>query len=57
VGQELNMARIKLKGAKSKARKVYDEQVQRHNAKKSSLNQKFENVFWKNGILKREHYH
>jgi hypothetical protein len=54
--QEANKARIKLKGAKSKARKVYDEQVQRHNAKKSSLNQNYENVFWKNGV-KREHYH
>ena len=54
--QEANKARIKLKAAESKARKVYDEQVQRHNAKKSSLNQKFENVFRKKGV-KREHYH
>jgi hypothetical protein len=53
---EANKARIKLKGAETKARKVYDEQVQRHNAKKLSLNQKFENVFQKNGV-KREHYH
>ena len=30
--------------------------MQTHNAKKSSLNQKFENVFRKNGV-KREHYH
>jgi hypothetical protein len=53
---EANGARIKLKKAESKAKGVYEELVQRHNAKKSSLNQKFESVFRKNGV-KREHYH
>jgi hypothetical protein len=45
--QEANKARIKLKGAESKARKVYDEQVQRHNAKRSSLNQSLKMSFRK----------
>jgi hypothetical protein len=53
---EANKARIKLNKAESQAKKIYDEIVQRHNAKKSSLNQKFESVFRKNGV-KREHYH
>ena len=30
--------------------------VQKHNAKKSSLNQQFENIFRENSV-KREHYH
>jgi hypothetical protein len=51
-----NKARIKAKKAETKSKKDYLEQVQKHNAKKSSLNQKFENVFRKNGV-KREHYH
>ena len=51
-----NKACIKLKTAETNTRKVYEEQVQRHNAKKASMHQKFENVFRKNGI-KREHYH
>ena len=53
---EANKARIKLKQAESKVKKIYNEIIQRHNAKKSSLNQKFESVFRKNGV-KREHYH
>ena len=53
---EANKTRIKAKQAESKAKEQYDEQVQRHNAKKVSLNQQFESVFRKNGV-KREHYH
>jgi hypothetical protein len=51
-----NTARIKAVKEECKARELYEEQVQRHNAKKSSLNQKFEVVYRKNGV-KREHYH
>ena len=53
---EANKARIKAKQAESKAKEQYEDQVQRHNAKKSSLNQQFESVFRQNGV-KREHYH
>jgi hypothetical protein len=42
---EANKARIKAKQAESKAKERYDEKCQRHNAKKSSLNQKFKSVF------------
>jgi hypothetical protein len=54
--QEANKARLKAKKAESKAKQQYDEQMLKHNAKKSSLNQKFEIIFRDNGI-KREHYH
>jgi hypothetical protein len=53
---EANKTGIKAKQAESIAKEQYDEQVQRHNVKKVSLNQQFESVFWKNGV-KREHYH
>jgi hypothetical protein len=54
--QEVNKARIKAKKTESKAKEQYDVQVQKHNAKKNSLNQQFETIFRANGI-KREHYH
>jgi hypothetical protein len=53
---EADKTRIKLGGVKAKAKKAFGEQIQRHNAKRSSLNQKFETIFRKNGV-KREHYH
>jgi hypothetical protein len=56
VEKEADKARIKARKAESKAKEQYDEQVQRHNAKKSSLNQQFEIIFRRNGV-KREHYH
>jgi hypothetical protein len=49
-----NKARIKAAKEETKAREQYDEQLQKHNVKKSSLNQKFEAVYRKNGV-KREH--
>jgi hypothetical protein len=49
-------ARILAKKAESKAKERYDDQVQQHNAKKTSLNQQFESTFRNNGV-KREHYH
>jgi hypothetical protein len=49
-------ARKEAKKAESEAKQQYDLQMQRHNAKKISLNQKFEHVFRHNGV-KREHYH
>jgi hypothetical protein len=51
-----NKARIKAAKEETKAREQYDEQLQKHNAKKASLNQKFETVYRQNGV-KREHYH
>jgi hypothetical protein len=51
-----NKARIKASKEEGKAREQFEEQVQRHNAKKTSLNQKFEIVYRNNGV-KREHYH
>ena len=51
-----NKARIKASKDETKAKKLYEEQIQRHNAKKVSLNQQFESVFQRNGV-KREHYH
>jgi hypothetical protein len=49
-------ARKDAKKEESKAKERYDDKVQQHNAKKSSLNQQFEDTFRKNGV-KREHYH
>jgi hypothetical protein len=49
-------ARKKAKKADSKAKEVYRELIHKHNAKKTSLIQKFELIFRANGI-KREHYH
>jgi hypothetical protein len=54
--KDTDKARLKARKAEAKAKEVYDEQVQRHNAKKSSLNQQFEEVYRYNGV-KREHYH
>ena len=51
-----NAARIAAVKAKSKAKLQFDQEIQKHNAKKDSLNQLFEKVFRKNGV-KREHYH
>ena len=51
-----NKARINAKNGVSKTGAQYEEQVQIHNAKKTSLCQKFESIFSGNGI-KREHYH
>jgi hypothetical protein len=56
MAKEADKARITARKAESKAKEQYDEQVQRHNAKKSSLNQQFEVIFRRNGV-KREHYH
>jgi hypothetical protein len=49
-------ARVEAKKEETKAKEIYREFMQRHNAKKSSLNQQFENVYRANGV-KREHYH
>lgn len=54
--KETNNARINAKKEESKARAQYEEQVQIHNALKTSLCQKFESIYSGNGI-KREHYH
>jgi hypothetical protein len=54
--QEANKARLKAKKAESQAKVEYDDQVQKHNARKTSLNQQFEVIYRANGI-KREHYH
>lgn len=51
-----NDVRIKAKKAEVKAKDKYNELVQRHNARKHSLNQQFEEVYRNNGI-KRESYH
>lgn len=53
---EADKARIKAKKKEAKAKEKYDEFVQRHNAKSTSLCQQFESVFRSNGV-KREHYH
>jgi hypothetical protein len=49
-------ARTKAKRKEAAAKKDYDEAMQYHNAKKSSLCQRFEIIYRRNGI-KREHYH
>jgi hypothetical protein len=54
--KDADKARINAKKAEIKAKEVYREFMQRHNTKKSSLNQLFENVYRANGV-KREHYH
>jgi hypothetical protein len=54
--EQTNKERIKAKKAESKAKEGYEELVQRHNAKKDSLNQQFEVIFRRNGI-KREVFH
>ena len=51
-----NAARIAADKAQSSAKREVDQEIQKHNAKKDSLNQLFEKVFRKNGV-KREHYH
>jgi hypothetical protein len=51
-----NKARIAASKEETKAKEVYSERVQCHNAKKTSLNQQFEIVYRNNGV-KREHYH
>lgn len=53
---ETNKGRIQAKKEESKAKERYDDMIQRHNAKKTSLNQAFETIFSIMGI-KREHYH
>ena len=53
---QTNKARIEARKAMTQAKQCYDDLVQRHNAKKRSVNQKFEAVFRANGV-KREHYH
>jgi hypothetical protein len=53
---QANKARKKASKAETQAKKDYDEQMKRHNAKRSSLNQQFETIYRANGI-KREHYH
>lgn len=49
-------ARTAAKKEESSAKDKYNEMIQRHNAKKSSLAQQFESIFSSNGV-KREHYH
>ena len=51
-----NRERINTKRDESKAKKEFDEIVQRHNAKSTSLNQQFETIFRRNGVI-REYYH
>lgn len=53
---EADKARKQARKAEAAAKEEYEEQVQRHNAKKTSLNQQFEFVYRSNGV-KREHYH
>jgi hypothetical protein len=53
--KEANNACIKASKEETKAREVYADQVQCHNAKQSSLNQQFEAIYRSNGV-KREHY-
>jgi hypothetical protein len=45
-----NKARIAAKEEETKAKELYTEFMQRHNAKKNSLNQKFEIVYRANGV-------
>jgi hypothetical protein len=54
--RDTNKARIKASKDETEAKQGYNEQVQCHNAKKSSLNQQFETIYRKNGV-KREHYY
>jgi hypothetical protein len=54
--KEADKARIKAKKAEAKAKELYREFMLTHNAKKTSLNQRFETIYRANNV-KREHYH
>jgi hypothetical protein len=54
--RDTNKARIKASKDETEAKQNYNENVQCHNAKKTSLNQQFETIYRSNGV-KREHYH
>jgi hypothetical protein len=54
--RDTDQARIKAKKTEIKAKELYRKFMQCHNAKKTSLNQLFEEVYRAHGI-KREHYH
>jgi hypothetical protein len=54
--RDTNKACIKASKDETEAKLGYSDQVQCHNAKKTSLNQQFETIYRKNGV-KQEHYH
>jgi hypothetical protein len=54
--RDTNKACIKASKDETEAKQNYNENVQCHNAKKTSLNQQFETIYRSNGV-KREHYH
>jgi hypothetical protein len=54
--RDTNKARIKASKDETEAKQTYNDQLQCHNARKTSLNQQFETVYRKNNV-KREHYH